>query len=387
MASHRKKHRPRALPISEPGTGPGTLNIDPAWPKPAIHALAYGPARAEESQPAAVAALGAVVADHAVTWINVEGLGDEKTLLELGKQFHLHPLALEDVVNLHQRPKMEKYGEHAFLVLQAPHLEERLATEQHSIFWGPKFVLLFQEGTPGDPFARVRERIRGGVGAIRDQGADYLVYALIDAVVDSYFPVVEQMGDRIEELEEKAFEESGGFSIEAIHLIKRDLLIMRRALWPLNEMLNMLTRDSGPEVGAETRLHLRDCYDHTLRLIELVETYRETCSDLMNLHLTLVSNRTNEIMKVLTIIATIFIPLSFFAGVWGMNFEFMPELKWRWGYAAALAFMGGIGCTQLLFFRRRGWIGPLRLPKFLKFGTPPPEPPYGKGDLISERRA
>jgi magnesium transporter len=241
-----------------------------------------------------------------------------------------------------------------------------LESEQVSLFLGPDFVVTFQE-RPGDCLEPVRERIRKKVARIRDAGPGYLTYSILDAVIDHFFPLLEAYGERLETLEDRIILRPDRSVVAEIHDMKRELLYVRRAIWPQREALNTLVRDDIPHISAETRLYLRDCYDHCVRLIDLVETYREVCSDLMDLYLSSISNRMNEIMKVLTIISTLFIPLTFVVGVYGMNFDTaspwnMPELKWYFGYPLCLALMAAITVGQIFFFRRKGWIGQPRLP-------------------------
>jgi magnesium transporter len=230
------------------------------------------------------------------------------------------------------------------------------------MFLGANFLLTFQERT-GDCFDLVRDRIRRRRGHIRERKADYLAYALLDAVIDGYFPVLEACGERLESLEDAVLDKPSGEQSAQIHEMKRDLLTLRRAIWPQREMINALTRDSSAHVSDQTRVYLRDCYDHTIQLMDMLETYREIASGLVDVYLSSVSARMNEIMKLLTIIATIFIPLGFIAGLYGMNFDTgvspwnMPELSWRWGYPFALGLMAVVAIGLLLFFRKRGWIG------------------------------
>jgi magnesium transporter len=357
MSNKQTRHRHRLVRRTQPGAAPGTIVVDPAAPKPVITVLTYGPEKFEERAIAEVGSLKEFLGKWPVTWINVDGLGDATTIRQLGELLHLHPLALEDVVNVHQRAKVEEYPEHLFVVLRMAHPAERLSTEQVSIFLGKGFVVTFQESLPGDSFEPVRERIRATRAAIRQRGCDYLCYALIDAAIDSFFPVLESMGERIEDLEEEALADATRNTINCIHDVKHDLLMLRRAIWPAREALHSLARDPSPLVTDETRIYLRDAYDHTIQLLDLLETYRELGSDLRDLYLSSVSTRMNEIMKVLTIISTIFIPLTFIVGLYGMNFEFMPELHWRFGYASVWFVMAALVIFMLLFFRRKGWIG------------------------------
>ncbi len=275
--------------------------------------------------------------------------------------FNLHGLALEDVVNVHQRPKVEEYADHAFIVTRMIQAGLPPTTEQVSMFLGEGFLLTFQE-RPGDCFDPVRARLRSSRGQIRDRQADYLAYALLDAVIDGYFPVLETLGERLEVLEDAVTAEPPEAEATQIHEIKRELLLLRRAVWPQREMVNALTRETSPYVTDQTRLYLRDCYDHTIQLMDIVETYREIATGLVDIYLSSVSTRLNEIMKVLTIIATIFIPLGFVAGLYGMNFDAsaspwnMPELRWYWGYPVALGVMAAAALGMLYYFYRKGWI-------------------------------
>ena len=347
-----------------PGTPPGTLIVDPESPHPVIRILAYGPDKVVEQEISEPRRVGDFLDKWPVLWVDVDGLGDVETIRTLGELFGLHRLALEDVLNVLQRPKIEQYGNSCFIVTRMVSLGERLETEQLNLFLGRNFVLTFQEGRPGDCLDIIRERIRQKRGRIREAGLDYLAYALLDAVVDCYFPILEEYGERLEDYEDAILASPSGETVARIHEIKRNLLTLRRAVWPQREIFNSLLREEIPFVTHETRLYLRDCYDHVSQLIDLIETYRELGSDLTDVYLSSVSNRTNEIMRVLTVIATIFIPLTFIAGVYGMNFNpsvspwNMPELNWYWGYPFSLVLMLVVTVGQLVFFRRKGWLGP-----------------------------
>lgn len=360
--ARRRRTPGRALWGDRPGASPGQLRADPRAPAPSLQLIAYGPDGFAEQAGPDLAAVRQALERWPVTWLNVDGLGDEQVIAGIGELFGLHKLALEDVLHVHQRPKVEEYPDNLFVVLRLPEPGERLDTEQISLFLGANFVVTFQE-RPGDAFEPVRERIRLGKGTLRGAGPDYLAYALIDAGIDSAFPVLEQCGERLESLEDEVVERPRHGAVAAIHAVKRDLLTLRRGVWPLREMLGTLSREPSPLVRAETRLFLRDCNDHAVQILELVETYREISSGLLDIYLSSISNRTNEIMKVLTIIATIFIPLGFFASLYGMNFDpdaspwNMPELRWRWGYPAALGLMAAVAAGLLVWFRRRGWLG------------------------------
>ncbi|MEW6297764.1 MAG: magnesium/cobalt transporter CorA [Thermodesulfobacteriota bacterium] len=376
-AKRRRKAWARRTP---PGAPPGTLVVDPTAPPPVVRVIAYGPHEVVEQEVTDPGRIRDFLGRWPVTWVNVEGLGDAGTVRALGELFGLHPLALEDVIHVHQRAKVEQYDAYHFIVARMVRLDESVGSEQLSLFLGHNFVLTFQEGYPGDCLEAVRTRLRKGQGQIRGAGADYLAYALLDAVVDCYFPVLEEYGERLEQLEAELIARPGAEAVSRLHTIKRDLLALRRALWPQREAFNTLLRDDAPLITHETRLHLRDCYDHTVQLIDLVETYRELSADLMDVYLSSVGNRTNEIMRVLTVIATVFMPLTFIAGVYGMNFNpaaspwNMPELNWYWGYPFSLTLMAGVAFAQLVFFWRRGWLGaPLAGRRVADEGGPTPE--------------
>jgi len=291
-----------------------------------------------------------------VTWIDVTGLHDVELVAALGRHFGLHPLALEDVVNTGQRPKVEDYEGYLFLILRHFHDQEgELLPEQISLFAMPGVVLTFQE-VPGDAFEPVRERLRRGSGRVRSRGSDYLTYALIDALVDRFFPLLEDLGERIEDLEEELIHDPSSHSLDHIYRLRRDLLQLRRTSWPKRELINSLHRGDSHLVSDETRLFLRDCYDHAVEVMEIIETYRELAAGMLDVYLSSVSQRMNEVMKVLTIMATLFIPLTFIAGVYGMNFKYMPELAWRWGYPASLGLMAVVAIGLLYYFRRKDWL-------------------------------
>ena len=354
--------------------------MDPAAPKPQIHVFSYGPDGLIERDIVSPDQLPALPHDHVVRWLNVDGLGDIETVRRIGVAFGLHPLALEDIVNVHQRPKVEAYDGHLFIITRMPVNAQilndqpgatatgnappagRLETEQVALCLGPDFVVTFQE-RPGDAFEPVRQRLRHARGQLRARGADYLAYTLIDAAIDAFFPLLEFYGERVEELESEVVERPEAGQIARIHDLKRDLLTARRAVWPQRELLNALVRDESAFVSAQTRIYLRDCYDHTIQLIDMIETDREIASGLIDIHLSSVSNRMNEVMKVLTIIASVFIPLTFIAGIYGMNFDRdaspwnMPELGWRYGYPTTMLAMILVAAGLIAWFWRKGWIG------------------------------
>lgn len=296
--------------------------------------------------------------DPRVTWVNVDGLHDVELVEKFGEHFGVHRLALEDVLSPRQRPKVEEYEDHFLFIVKMLSFDvesESVVAEQLGLVVGATYVFSFQERT-GDVFEPVRERLRHAKGRIRARGTDYLAYALIDTIVDSYFRIMEEVGDRIEELEVAVLDEPTMETMHRIHHLRRELLVLRRAVWPLREALGRMYRGEVPNVAPETQVFLRDVYDHTVQVIDTVETLREVLSGSMDLYMSGVGNRMNEVMKVLTMIATIFIPLSFFAGVYGMNFEYMPELAIRWAYPALLAFMATLALGMLWYFRRKGWL-------------------------------
>jgi magnesium transporter len=361
---------PAGAPASlSPAASPTSVPT-PAAPKPVIRLMAYGPQELSEQGAGGARPLQASdlenlrehLARWPVTWIDVDGLGDPQVIHTLGEVFGLHPLVLEDVVHVHQRAKVEHYERQLFIVARmagTPHWSE---TEQLSLILGPNFVLTFQEGRPGDPFDPVRERLHKAGGRIRSAGADYLAYSLLDAVTDAYFPVLEDVGERVELLEDQILAQPGRTTFHHIHDLKRELLALRRAVWPLREAISTLIREPTALITDETRLYLRDCYDHAVRIIDFVETYRELGSDLMDLYLSSISQRMTEVMKVLTIIATIFIPLTFISSIYGMNFSTakspwnMPELEWYWGYPFALLLMATVALGLVGYFWWKGWL-------------------------------
>lgn len=351
--------RPRR---STPGSAPGTLAPAPGARTPVLRVIAYGPEGMAERYPAGIEEVETLRSQWSVIWVDVDGLGDAELLRRLGACFGLHPLALEDVLSTHHRPKAESYGDHLFIVTQMAEVTSPFVSEQLSLFLGDGFVLSFQE-RPGDCFDPVRHRIAQPGGRFRSRGADYLAYAILDAIIDGYFPVLEHHGEVVEALEDRAVRDASAELTAEVHAIKRDLLLVRRALWPQREMIGSLVRDDMPPVTAQTQVYLRDCYDHLVQLIDMTEVYREVAGSLFDLHMMAVSNRMNEVMKVLTVIATIFIPLSFIASVYGMNFDpsasplNMPELGWYFGYPFALGLMLLVALTFLTVFWRKGWLG------------------------------
>ncbi len=299
-------------------------------------------------------------------WINVDGLHQVERIETLGRCFQLHPLTVEDVCNTTQRAKLDVFDDYLYLVVKSQHyrLESHsVEGEQISFVLGKGFLLTFQE-QESPLFDDIRRRLRSGKGRIRHRGADYLAYTLLDAVVDHYFTVLEQLGEEIEGVEEEVVAGAGRATVQRLHLLRRELILLRKSIWPLREVVNRLLHqdDSLEWIDPSTTLYLRDLYDHTVQVIETVETYRDLLAGLLDIHLSSLSYRMNEIMKVLTIIAVIFIPLTFIAGVYGMNFDpeaspwNMPELNWYWGYPLVLLLMAGVVAAMLIYFRCKRWL-------------------------------
>jgi magnesium transporter len=348
---------------TEPGERPGTVVSTPDAAPPRIHVIGYGPNEIFEKDVETAEQAAELVGKLPVTWINVDGLGDAEVIKGLGRLFNLHPLALEDVVHVHQRAKVENYDDVLFIVARMASIGERLETEQISIFLGKNFVFTFQEELPGDCLGSVRARLRANHGRTRKCGPDHLAYSLLDATIDGYFPVLEEFGNRLAVLDDDIAANPRPEVVARIHQLRNDLLLVRKSVWPHRDAVNELIREPHPFITDETRLYLRDCYDHTVQIMDVVETYRELCSDLRDYYLSVIGQRTNEIMKVLTIISTIFIPLSFIASVYGMNFDAsrspwnMPELRWFYGYPFALGLMAFVAGGLVTFVWRRGWLG------------------------------
>lgn len=305
-------------------------------------------AEASELQPPA--------GDH-VAWVNVGGVHNVELLNTIGKQFSLHPLLVEDIANTDQRPKLDDYETYLFLVMKMLTVSQQgeVVVEQVSLVLGRAFVLSFQENG-GDVFQSVRERLRGGKGRLRQSGPDYLLYALVDAIVDQYFAVLEALGEQIELLQERVMADPRPDTLRDIHALKRQLLFVRRAVWPLREATNSLSRSDCPCLQEPTKIFFRDVYDHVIQIVDTIETLREMVSASLDIYLSSVSYRLNAVMRVLTVITTIFMPLSFIASIYGMNFEYMPELKWPWGYPVALGVMGLVAAAMLVGFRKRNWL-------------------------------
>lgn len=293
-----------------------------------------------------------------VTWINIDGLHEVGVIESIGQHFGLHPLVLEDIVHMGQRPKMEDFEEYLFIVLNMLRYDQeddQVKAEQVSLVVGPNYVLSFQE-RPGDVFNGVRERLRKGKGRIRKAGSDYLAYTLLDAVVDEYFLILETVGEKIEVVEEELVVNSTRETLQNIHDMKREMIFFRKQVWPLRELVNGLSKGESSLIRESTGIYLRDVYDHTIQIIDTIESFRDMLSGMLDIYLSTISNKMNEVMKVLTIIATIFIPLTFVAGIYGMNFKYMPELEWRWGYFMVWGVMVVILVSLVGYFKRKRWL-------------------------------
>ncbi|HUV80617.1 MAG TPA: magnesium/cobalt transporter CorA [Candidatus Bathyarchaeia archaeon] len=293
-----------------------------------------------------------------VSWINIAGIHQVEIMEKIGNHFGIHPLAIEDILNTGHRPKMDDMDDYLFIVLKMLNYNEEddeIDAEQVSIIIGQNFVISFQE-KEGDVFEPVRERIRKNRGRIRKMGADYLAYALLDSIVDNYFTILEKIGERIESLEEELVENPSTQTLQEIHSLKSGMIFLRKSVWPLREVISELERGESPLIKETTVIYLRDVYDHSIQVIDTVETFRDMISGMLDVYLSSISNKMNEVMKVLTIIATIFIPLTFLAGVYGMNFKYMPELEWYQGYFAVLCVMVIIGIGMVIYFRKKKWL-------------------------------
>jgi magnesium transporter len=360
-----KRHGP-------PGSPPATLTphlVDGKSRKPAIQVIEYDKDTLEEHDVTDLAELAAHFDNRKITWINIDGLGDVEALTFLGERFNLHPLALEDVLNTGQRPKVEHTADYIFVVAQMVYQKsgQSICGEQVSLFFGKNFLITVQEEGDYDVFDPVRERIRGGRGSIRKFKADYLAYALLDSIIDHYYPVLEAIGSDIEELEDDLIERPSREMVLTLHEYKRSLTQMRRFVWPLRDVVNGLLHDPSGYITSTTKVYLRDCYDHTVQLMDLVESYKELTAGLMELYHSSVGLRTNEVMRVLTVITSIFIPLTFIVGVYGMNFApesatgeklpfNMPELYHPYGYVGLMVVMALVAVVQLIIFKKIKWL-------------------------------
>ncbi len=318
----------------------------------------YGPEGCQEREPRGIAECLQQARGPEIAWLNVDGVHDVSVIEEVGRSFGIHPLTLEDIANTDQRPKLESYDRYVYIVFRMLKMAEGgldLEGEQVSLLLVDNLLISFQE-REGDVFNQIRSRLREGRGQIRRRGVDYLAYCLMDATVDHYFAITEALEDRIEPLEERILREQTNEDMRLMQALKRDLIFLRRTLWPTRELLAQLERSELPAIRTETRPFLRDVYDHTIQVIELLDAYQAIVSGLVDTYLSAASNRMNNVMRVLTIIATIFIPLTFVVGVYGMNFHTMPELAWKWGYPTVWAVMLILAGVMLYIFKKKKWL-------------------------------
>jgi magnesium transporter len=346
--------------VKKPGLPPGTLVHvgEKKVEKVKITVLDYDEKTVEEREVVDIEECFLYRDKSSVSWINIDGLHQTDIIEKIGHHYGIHPTVLEDIVNTDQRPKIYDMGEYLFLVLKMisySENEKRVQAEQISLLLGHNYVISFQE-REGDVFEAIRDRIRHNKGRVRRMGSDYLAYVLMDSVVDNYFIVLEIVGDQIEEMEDEVMTSPTPETLQKLNRIKRRLLFLRKSVWPLREVVSHLERIESNLVKKQIHPYLRDIYDHTIQVVDMMETMRDMNSGMFDMYLSSVSNRMNEVMKVLTIIATIFIPLTFIAGIYGMNFEFMPELKWRWAYFSVWGLMIVVGVIMVFYFRRKRWL-------------------------------
>lgn len=359
--SRRRQHR------TPPGSAPGLIVVDKAAQPTSMTLISYDMQDIEVIEKATLAQAKTLHNKRKVLWINIEGYGDGQLIRDLGDTFSLHPLALEDAVSHYQQVKVDDYGDRLFIVTRMVAARRVLATQQLNVFLGDGFVITMQDRS-NTLVRHFHARLENPSSHLRKRGSDFLAYAMLDLAIDQYFPLLERFGERLDDLEDRITDHPPQEIVHQVHDVRVELREVRQIIWQQRETLNVLIRDSTPLITDETRTYLRDCHDHTIQLVELIEVDHETCSDLRDVYLSAMSNRMNEIMMVLTIIATIFIPLSFIAGLYGMNFRpeasplNMPELNWYFGYPFALGLMVATVIGMLLFFRHRGWIWSSRVP-------------------------
>jgi magnesium transporter len=358
----RRKHRRFVKKISQKaGLAPGTLVHvgEERTEKVRIEVIDYNETSFEQRTIQKVEECFPFKDKPTTTWINVDGVHEVDIIEKIGKHFGVNELVLEDIVNTEQRPFVKDFDKFIFVVLKMVNYDEQsdeIITEQVSLIVGPSFVISFQEGKEGDVFDPVRERIRNGKNSIRRKGSDYLAHALIDATVDCYFVILEQIGLKLEEIEDETLSNPSSLTIEKIHRLKRNLIFLRKAVWPLREIAGFLERCESEIIQKSTGIYFRDIYDHSLQLMDIIETLRDLAAGMLDIYLSSLSNKLNEVMKVLTIISTIFIPLTFLAGIYGMNFKYMPELEWHYGYYALWVGMIALGVSMLFLFKRKKWL-------------------------------
>jgi magnesium transporter len=362
--SEHKQHRRRKHRVARnkppAGSSPGTLVIPEGSPPPRIRVIRYAAEAAEEREIRDARVLRTFCTFEGRLWVDVQGLGDRATLEWIGANFDLHPLVLADILNVPQRAKAEEYDGVTFTIARRLRWKgeegDLIDERQISLVIADRHVLSFQDG-PDEVFLPVRKRLLEGIGRMRAHDSDYLAYALLDAIVDDYLPLIDRFGERLENIEERVIDDPTPALLDELAHLRSDLIGMRRDIRPQREALFALQRGDAGKVSEDVRVHLRDVHDHCVQVAELVEVYREIAAGLQNLYLTALANRTNEVMKFLTVVSTIFIPLTFLVGVWGMNFEHMPELHWKWAYPAVWSAMIALAVALVLYFRRKGWLG------------------------------
>jgi magnesium transporter len=362
----RLKSRMNKLRYSQPGTAPATLvaSSEQKGQKPQVSLIEYDAHTILEKRVEQIDEISSCLENDKISWIHVGGLGDVELLKELGLVFRIHPLALEDMLNAGQRPKVEEYDSQLFIVLQMAYSTKDgdITFEQLCIVLGERHVITVQEEAARDVFEPVRQRLRQGGGNLRFMKADYLAYALVDAIVDHYFPLIERLGDSMEEFQETVLDDPTRERLRQLHDFRHAIAELRRAMWPQRDVLSRLVRDETGLVDERTRSFFRDCYDHTVIILDLLETFRDTTRNIMDLYHSSLSIRTNEVMRLLTVVISIFIPLTFIAGIYGMNFDRsasslnMPELGWRFGYLYAIGLMLSVAIGMIIFFKRKKWL-------------------------------
>ena len=322
-----------------------------------VSVIDYGEKHFEEKEIKALKECFYFTDPSIISWINVEGLHEIEVIREVGGCQGLHPLVMEDILNTDQRPKVEDYGDYLYIVLKMFRNGKvgEIVSEQVSLILGANFVISFQEGIRGDVFEPVRERVRNDTSKVRSMGADYLTYCLMDAIVDNYFVVLEETEEKIEALEEEVVADPSPETVRKMYKLKREMIFLRRAVWPLREVLAAMTRRDSKLISDPVGIYLRDVYDHVIQVADIIDVSREMLSGMLEIYLSSTNNRLNEVMKFLTVIATIFMPLSFLASLWGMNFKNMPELEMRWGYPVALCLMFSVALAMVLWFRKKRW--------------------------------
>ena len=349
----KKRSRKSGLP-------PGTLvHIgEKKIEKPVVTLIDYDESRFEEKEINVIDECFSYKDKPTVTWINIEGIHDTVLLEKLGNHFGVHPLAMEDILNTDQRPKIDNFDKNIFIVFKMLSYNDKnkeIITEQVSLILGSNFLVSFQEGIEGDVFNPVRERIKENKGKIRKEGADYLAYSLMDAVVDNYFVILEKTGERIESLEEETVINPTSKTLQEVHHLKREMIFLRKAVWPLREVISSLQREESSLIKETTKIFLRDVYDHAIQVMDTVESFRDMLSGMLEIYLSTMNNKLNQVMKVLTIIATIFMPPTFIVGIYGMNFKHMPELEWKYGYPVVMLLMFVIAISMLFVFKKKKW--------------------------------